>query len=223
MSELSDRYHEVRERIAATAGQLSPADLARPVPACPAWSVHDLLAHVSGLPDELANGRYPQGELQAWLDSIVTARRDTPVEELVRAWAATAGRIEGIIDGSGGMLLVDVAAHEHDLLGALGRPPHRDAPETSLVVRLALGLLVGGIEHAGLGPLAVDTDAEIVASHEGVPACVLRVDGWEAFRALESRRTADELRALPHDGDIAAFVAVIDAHSPLPARSLGEA
>jgi hypothetical protein len=37
-----------------------------------------------------------------------------------------------------------------------------------------------------------------------------------------SRRTADELRGLPGEGDVEPFVAVLDAHLPLPLTSLRE-
>ncbi|MCU1380948.1 MAG: hypothetical protein JWN29_3931, partial [Acidimicrobiales bacterium] len=50
-----------------------------------------------------------------------------------------------------------------------------------------------------------------------------RVDPWEAIRVLQSRRTADEIRALPLSGDVEPYLAVLADHSPLPVTSLGEA
>jgi hypothetical protein len=43
-----------------------------------------------------------------------------------------------------------------------------------------------------------------------------------AASAGNSRRTADELRALPSDGDAEPYLALLDAHLPLPGHSLGE-
>ena len=59
-------------------------------------------------------------------------------------------------------------------------------------------------------------------SHDDDPGWTLRVEPWEAVRALYSRRTADELRALPGDGDAEPYVTLIVAHLPLPEQSLGE-
>ena len=89
MAELSEGYHETRRRVTELVNELDELDLERPVPACPAWDVHDLLAHVSGIPDALTNGNYPAGDTQEWLDGLVAARKDVPVDELLARWQAT--------------------------------------------------------------------------------------------------------------------------------------
>ncbi|WP_423851466.1 maleylpyruvate isomerase N-terminal domain-containing protein, partial [Aeromicrobium sp.] len=42
-------YVAVRERMTELMRQTSSEELARQVPACPDWSVQDLLAHVAGV------------------------------------------------------------------------------------------------------------------------------------------------------------------------------
>jgi hypothetical protein len=59
-------------------------------------------------------------------------------------------------------------------------------------------------------------------SHDAEPGWVLEVSPWEAVRVLYSRRTAEELRALGGSDNIDAYIAVLDAHLPLPTSSLGE-
>lgn len=223
MPALSEGYHAVRRRIAELAGPLDGAALTTAVPACPAWSVHDLLAHVSGMPDALASGDYPGADVQAWLDGIVAARRDATVADLFERWEAAAPSTSSLVDGGGGRMLVDVVVHEHDLRGALDRPGARGAPEVRAALQVLLDELAAPIGAAGLGALVVDSGDVRWASQFTRPGCTLRVDPWEALRALQSRRTADELRALPVSGDIGPYIAVLDAHSPLPETSLGEA
>jgi hypothetical protein len=60
------------------------------------------------------------------------------------------------------------------------------------------------------------------ASHVAKPGCTLHVDPWEATRLLMSRRTADEMRAVPASGAVEPYIELIAAHSPLPEASLGE-
>ena len=220
MPELSAGYHETRRRVTALVRELDDADFERPVPACPAWDVHDLLSHMSGIPDALANGNYPSGDTQAWLDALVEERKDVPVEELLDRWAATDGKIDDLVDSSGGQMLADVVSHEHDLRGAVERPGARGMPEVRAVVQIELELL--GIKDAGLPSLVVDSGEVQWASHVSKPGCTLHVDPWEAIRLLQSRRTADEVRAAPATGDIEPYLALIAAHSPLPEASLGE-
>lgn len=220
MPALSAGYHETRRRVTELVRDLDDADFQRPVPACPAWDVHDLLAHMSGIPDELTNGNYPSGDTQAWLDAIVDARKGMPAEELLARWEATDGKVDEMIDGGAGLMLADVVSHEHDLRGAVGRPGARGVPEVRAVVQLELELLK--VKDAGLPALVVDSGEVQWASHMAKPGCTLHVDPWEAIRLLMSRRTADELRAAPASGDITPYIALIASHSPLPEAPLGE-
>jgi uncharacterized protein (TIGR03083 family) len=218
--DLSAGYHETRRRVSALVNDLDDTDFKRPVPACPAWDVHDLLAHMSGIPDELTSGNYPSGDTQAWLDAIVDSRRDVPVRELLDRWAATEGKIDELIDGGAALMLADVVSHEHDLRGAVDQPGARGAPEVRAVVQIELDLLK--IAEHGLGALVVDSGDVQWASHVAKPGCTLHVDPWEAIRLLQSRRTAAELRAAPATGDIEPYITLIAEHSPLPEQPLGE-
>lgn len=222
MTDLGAQYHEIRRRVTDLVGRLDADDLVAPVPACPAWTVHDLVAHMSGTPEELAEGRFPTGEVQEWLDGIVTARASTPVDELLSRWAATEGRIESLVSGSGGRLLADVAAHEHDLRGAVGRPGARDNAQLPTVLQVELDLLAPGMVDAGLGALVVDDGTRRWRSHDAPIGCTLQVDAWEGSRIAESRRTAAEVLAAPSTGEVAPYLEVLADHSPLPQTSLGE-
>ena len=222
MPELSAAYHATRERVTALVSELAAAELDTPVPACPAWKVRDLVAHMSGIPDALTSGDMPSGDLQSWLDGLLEARRAVPVDELLERWGACADATSTLIDNGAGLLLIDVVTHEHDLRAAVTRPGARGTAEVRAIVQPVLDLLAPGMTDAGLGALLIDADGVQWASHLAKPGCTLHVDPWEATRALNSRRTADELRALPATGDVESYIAVIDAHLPLPAASLGE-
>jgi uncharacterized protein (TIGR03083 family) len=221
--ELSSGYHATRARIGDLVRDLDDDGLATRVPACPEWSVHDLVAHVVGIPEALAAGNVPSGDLQAWLDSLVEERRHDPVPELLDRWAACAAPTSALVDGGGSQLFIDAVSHEHDLRGALGRPGARGSAEVQGTVQLLLDLLAPAIVDAGLGALVIDSGGVRWASQFARPQCTLRVDPWEAVRVLQSRRTADEVRALPATGDVEPYLAVLHEHSPLPVTSLGEA
>ena len=221
MTDHASAYRNVRVRMTDLLLAAGPDDLARTVPACPDWTVHDLLAHVVGIPEAIVGGDFPSGDLQAWLDGLVAERRTVPVPELCDRWAALDDTLGPVLEGAG-LLLADVYVHEHDLRGALDRPGARDAAETAVVVPLALANLVNDLTAAGLAPLAVASGDQRWSSGDGDPGCTLEVDVWEAVRILASRRTEAEILAAPATGDVGAYAAVIAAHSPLPAASLGE-
>jgi hypothetical protein len=219
-TDLLDAYRAVRTRICAIATDLTPDELAATVPSCPEWTVHDLIAHNMALPAAIGAGDLPDGDLQTWLDGLVAARRGQPVEALIAEWETLDEIVGGVLSATA-VLLDDLATHEHDLRAAVGRPDHA-ALAVDLVVPAALETLLGGLTAAEVGALVIEAPEGTWRSHDAEPGWTIRTSAWEAFRAVGSRRTADELRALPGHGDAEAFIPVLEAHLPLPRTSLRE-
>lgn len=219
-TELLDAYRAVRDRMSAIALDLDADGLATTVPSCPEWTVHDLIAHNVAIPAAIAVGDLPTGDQQAWLDGLVVARRGQAVDDLVAEWATLDEVVGGVLSATA-VLLDDVATHEHDLRAAVGRPDHH-ALAADHVVPAALLTLLDGLTAADVGAIVIESPEGTWRSHDAAPAWTLIAPAWEAFRAVGSRRTADELRALPGHGDVEAFIPVLDAHLPLPRTSLRE-
>jgi hypothetical protein len=219
-TDLLDAYRAVRDRMCTIALDLDADGLATTVPSCPEWTVHDLLAHNVAIPAAIAVGDLPAGDQQAWLDGLLAARRGRPVPELVAEWAQLDEVVAGVLSATA-VLLDDLATHEHDLRAAVDRPDHA-ALEADLVLPAALDALSAGLLDRGLGAVVVESPQGSWASHDAEPGWTIRASAWEAFRAVGSRRTADELLALPGAGGGAAYVEVVGAHLPLPRTSLRE-
>jgi hypothetical protein len=214
-------YRATRARMTPIAESLNSSDLRRTVPACPSWTVFDLMAHVVSMPAAIGRGESPPGTVTAWLQSLVEARRDQNVGELIEEWLSLDGAVTAILGGPGGVLFGDLAVHEHDLRGAVGAPDH-DALEVEVMLPRTLAGFAKPLRNAGLGAIEVRSDNRTWRSHDSEPGWMLDVAPWEAVRAVNSRRTADELRELPHAGDVEPYLAILDAHLPLPTMSLNE-
>jgi hypothetical protein len=221
MDDLFQPYLRTRERVCTLFLDASDDDLARTVPACPDWTVRDLASHLVGTPAELAAGRFPTGDFGPWLQGIVDSRRDDDIPSLVEEWHGLDAAIEPMLQGPAALMFGDVSVHEHDVRAALDRPDH-DALEVDAILTFALQSLATPASDAGLGAVVVEHDGRTWRSHDADAGWTLRVEPWEAVRAVYSRRTADELRALPADGEAEPYLAIIDAHLPLPEHSLGE-
>ena len=82
MGELGDLYAIGRDRIIDL---VRGADPVTPVPTCPAWTVKDVLAHVTGIPADIIAGRLDGVATDRWTAAQVEARRDKTVDEITAA------------------------------------------------------------------------------------------------------------------------------------------
>ncbi len=126
------------------------------VPACPDWTVKDLVAHLQHVAEDYSAGHYvypsldfdqPKDHLDteqvarnaAWADAGVAARQDQTLEELLQAWETSSQRLYRMMTDEPALpdprdndmlawaALGDFAIHYQDLRGALGLPADRDA------------------------------------------------------------------------------------------------
>ena len=93
------------------------------MPACPEWSVHDLVAHMTGVPDDALNGRLDRVATDPWTAAQVERARDMSVLELVARWSEQGPVFEGFPLPP--EAVVDITTHEQDLRGALDCPGAR--------------------------------------------------------------------------------------------------
>jgi len=221
MTELFAAYDATRARMLDIALSAGPDALTTMVPSCPDWSALQLITHCVSMPAALGAGDFPTGDLNEWIDKILTDRAGASLDQLAEEWVGANETITGMVNGGGAVLFDDLVVHEHDLRGALGVPDH-SALDASISVPRSLESCVAALETAGLGSIEVRSGSDTWRSHDAEPGWILEVSPWEAVRVLYSRRTADELRALGGSDNIEAYIAVLDAHLPLPTSSLGE-
>jgi uncharacterized protein (TIGR03083 family) len=218
--EFTDAYRATKTRIVDLVATVSDDDWSRTVPACPDWTVHNLLSHMVGISAELGAGRYPTGDLAAWLADLVDTRRDTRVQVLLDEWTRAVDVAEPMYTPNG-LLLVDLVVHEHDLRRAVEQPGARDSVQVKRILPLILGSLADPLRAADLGAVVVREGDCTWRSHDTPDGWIIDASPWEATRMLESRRTAAELRARCGPG-VEPYLTVLRAHLPLPAVSLNE-
>jgi hypothetical protein len=222
MTELFPAYDATRTRMIELARAAGPEALTATVPACPDWTALQLITHCVSMPAALGAGDFPTGDLNEWIDKILTDRADSSLDDLATEWVGANDTINEMVSGDGAVLFDDLVVHEHDLRAALGVPDH-SALDAAISVPRSLDSCVAALETAGLGSIEVRSGSDTWRSHDAEPGWVLEVSPWEAVRVLYSRRTADELRALGGSENIEAYIALLDAHLPLPKTSLNEA
>jgi uncharacterized protein (TIGR03083 family) len=209
-------YRTSRERFIAFIRELSPEELATAVPSCPGWSVRDVLGHVAGITDDAAHGRMKGIPDDAQTAEQVARSAELSVDELIARWEAQSPDFQAVLTSVGPSIApaaIDVAAHEQDIRGALGKPGSR----YNATIAWALPMMVYGVsrrvEKAGLPSVRVEVEGEVMA--EGVPdGLVLRITQHEAFRSMLGRRSPEQIAAYDWSGDPAGVVQVFPFFGP---------
>ncbi|HET6985263.1 MAG TPA: maleylpyruvate isomerase N-terminal domain-containing protein, partial [Kribbella sp.] len=92
----ADLYRASRERVTAAVRGLDPADLNRQVPACPDWTVHNLVSHLAGVATDFATGNLDGAPRPPWTAVQVNARRAAPIDAVLEEWASAGPALEQV-------------------------------------------------------------------------------------------------------------------------------
>ena len=171
MTDWGALYREHVAAVSALASDLTDEQLATPVPATPAWTAHDVLAHLAGVSSDGATGRMDGAPGPEWTARQVAERRAVPAADLVAELRSHQDTIAAsTVDNPRPAVVFDIAVHHADLHEALGKHPRPDR----------------------LWEPVLATVAPAKFGAAGVPA---DVDGYELFRALFSRRSRTQMQA----------------------------
>ena len=211
-------YERVRELVSG----IDDRQAKTVVPACPDWTVRQLLAHMVGLGADVVRGDEPDDHNSTWTQRQVDERGDRSVADLLEEWAAVAEPLRQWMRDNTSRPLGDIVIHEQDLRGALGVSGARSTDGlAALRDRMAGGF---GRQVQDLAPVAL-VGEEWSWCSSGVPddaAVVVRAPYFELTRALMTRRSEHQLRAWTERGDIGPYLPAFSALGRLPGTDLSE-
>lgn len=181
-------YRTVRQHVAELARSSGAAGTV--VPACPDWTVQDLVAHLAG------NCASFLGEPNAV---------DEPgLAGMLAWWQGSAQRVEqlaaaGTIDI--GRLLMDAFTHELDLRDALAVPAPADHPAYPVAFGVVVGGLTWSISARGLPALRLVCEDASWTAGLGPPAATVTAGRYDLYRSLTGRRTPAQIAELEWSDD----------------------
>lgn len=186
-------YRSARGRISTLAAGLTDEQLAAKVPATPGWSVHDVVAHLTGGAADVLAQRLDGAPGDSWTARHVAERRDRPVEELLAEWEQTAPAVETTLPDkhTGPNLAADAICHEADLREALGLP--RIQREHWQLFLDVMGHYPGRQLRDSATLVISDELGQQWRCGSGDSVILLRADGYELLRALFSRRSRRQI------------------------------
>jgi len=221
-------YQRLRRRLMATVRSLDSDALALTVPATPAWSVRDVVAHVIGIAHDLNAERFDVTDSDEWTARQVRERRDASIDDLEAEWDHEAPRFEeglrvfGYEVGS--HFVGDLLQHVADIHHAVGLDPIDD--DEALAVGLDFYLdtchqALVAHDRGALGVQATDPPRDRWTLGAGREVATLEATRYELFRAIGGRRSQRQLRAMSWTGDVDAVAGVITSYAP-PVHDLVE-
>lgn len=184
------RVREVLEAAGREAGDV-------PVAACPGWSVHDVVAHLVGIIEDVNAGRLQGPPSPAQTSEQVARHSGDGVSDLLEQWDESAPPFENLLSQFQiwpGML--DVLSHEQDIRSALRRPGARDVEG----VRAGACRLISTME-APATVVVTFADASTVSSPAVGEVYGLRTTHFEVLRLRLGRRSPSQVARLDWSRD----------------------
>lgn len=165
-------YRANAAAVAALARDLTADQLAIPVPASPAWTAHEVLAHLAGGPADAVTGRMDGAPGPEWTARHVSERVHLTVADLTEEMLSHQDAIaESTVGNPRPAIVWDIAVHHADLHEAFDR----------------------GVPPEELWRPVLDAVAPMMLGPTGVDAAA--VAPYELFRGLFSRRSRSQLAA----------------------------
>jgi uncharacterized protein (TIGR03083 family) len=199
-----------------------PVDrLTRTVRATPAWTVHDVLAHVVAITADLNAQRFDgaaDGDGDAWTAAQVAARRDASIDDLAAEWDREAPLFETGLRlfgySFGAHYLGDLLQHVGDIRTTLGIDPTRDDETIAVALDFYLESFEETLNEAALGAVEVHSGDERWTLGTGAVVATVTAPRYELFRALGGRRTLDQIRSLDWTGDAEPIIGLVSRYPP---------
>lgn len=208
-------YRETRERLSGLVLGLDGTQPAAPVPACPGWSVSDVIYHLLSVVEDVMAGRLTRPPTDAETSEQVARHRGRPLPEAVEMWAEMAPAFEDLIAGARVWpAVMDVATHEQDIRGALGIPGSRD----NEVVRLGAERLVTMMQPSQ--PIRIvceDFEARVGPEARTDQELLLRTNRFDTFRWRLGRRSRSQVERYDWSGDPTPVLDELFVFGPSPA------
>ena len=194
-------YGELRARVREVIMAAEPSAFARPAPATPDWSAHDIVAHLVGVPDDVVHGRLEGIATDPWTQAQVDKRKGVAIGDLIAEWDENGPAFEELLAAApaeiAGQAIFDAAAHEHDLRHALGRPGARD----SAAIAVAWDWIIDARTRGGEPAVCFVVDGVEQVSGTGDIVARVAAPRFELFRAVSGRRAAAEIEQYQWDGE----------------------
>ena len=221
-----EAYAATRKSIVDLVNDLDEEQAQLVVPACPAWTVRDVLAHLCGVAVDASKGNLEGVGSEEWTQRQLAERKDRSIGELILEWDEVADQIVGALDyfpkAAASLFVGDTLTHEHDIRLPLNRPGDRDAPAVALAVDGYRRWFGRKLKNRDMPAVLLKAPGGEWVAGAGEPQITVEAPStFDLLRGLTGRRTKDEIAAFTWSGDPLPYLDLFSLYG-MPERSLGE-
>ncbi len=217
-------YRRQRESIVAVA--LAQGESDPEVPACPGWTVSDVVRHLTGLSDDWLKGNLEVYASPEWTSAQVERFADLAVSEVAAEWAERSPKFEAILDNPTAAdhlpasiltvvgpsplahfpagVLVDTVLHHTDVAAAVGARASLDEPTLALTNR-ALGATIRQRWSKQQLPSVMirvsDTAQEVKLAGDDSRSLALELSSLDLLLGFGGRKSVTQLQEMDWTGD----------------------
>lgn len=225
MQAMSEVYAAGRARVEKLVRSLDGTQLETKVPACPGWTIKELVAHLTGVAADSLSANVAELGRSDWTASQVDARRGLSLDELLEEWEGLGKQIEPALDDLhptiASALIGDLTTHELDLRGAVGNRDARDGDGLVISTSFYARNFGKRLKDASLPTITVEAGEHQWTAGKEVPVGSVRAPLFEVLRGLTGRRTTDEVKGFEWSIDAAPYLEVFSMY-PITQTSLNE-
>ena len=203
-------YQDTKERICALLPKAGDPGWATSVPACPGWTMRDVVAHLTAVAEDWAAGALTGAPTDEQTAEHVARFADRTTTQLLQAWTAATSCLQrrAATDGLSPPL-GDITCHEHDIRGALDRAGARE----SAAVWHTSDRLIAMLQPSLPVRITVEDGEYLCGSAEG-PEIGLITTRFEALRWRTGRRSRAQLASMNWSGDPAPIIDELHLFGP---------
>lgn len=236
--DLGDAYLDAKAQITELVESATAEERQRTVPACPLWTVEDVVRHLTGVATDIVEGNmipdvnlielwHTEGGAQAgdaYTDKHVTSRRSQPLAETFAEWDAITERLLPIVRSEQPapqplpfveyIPVNDCIIHMHDVRGALGKPGDREGALVNLGLSSFFASFAVRVGTRSLPPVRVRYDGKERVTGDGEVAATWSGSRFELWRALAGRRSNAQIAAMQWEGDGTPYVPLVSMYGP---------
>ena len=163
------------------------------VPACPKWTVQNLVCHTIGVPEDILEGRMKGVTTDPWTQAQVDRHKSDSIAQLREILISQKSKFDVVLPNIpspvNSQFVMDAVTHEHDLREALGKPGAQD----SLAVKVAFAWLASNSMYP----------KELVDKLRASKATE-----FQLMRAMTGRISVEQMNELNLPGDVIASLTV---------------